>query len=206
MTNVVYTIGHSVHSIDEFVARLTRHQVTVVADVRSNPYSRFNPQFNREALKSVLEKERIQYVFLGDELGARSKDLACYVAGQVRYDLLASTLPFKRGLDRVAQGTAKHRIALMCAEKDPLVCHRAILVSRHLLARGLVVQHILEDGSLQSHDEVVSRLLTELGLPDYDLFRSRDELVDEAYRRRGLEIAYTEESHAEEQAGPGAKR
>jgi len=204
MTKVIYTIGHSVHSIQEFVALLMRHQITAVADVRSTPYSRFNPQFNREALKSALDNAGMQYVFLGDELGARSKDRACYVNEQIRYDLLASTLPFQRGLDRIAQGAEKHRIVLMCAEKDPLVCHRAILVSRNLAARGLVVQHILEDGSLQSHDEAVNRLLAELELPDHDLFRSREEIVDEAYRQRGLEIAYTKESRKDEQVAPGA--
>jgi hypothetical protein len=94
----------------------------------------------------------------------------------------------------------------MCAEKEPLACHRAILVSRHLVARGIVVQHILEDGSLQGHDGALSRLLAELGLPDHDLFRSREEIVDEAYRRRGEEIAYTEEACADEQAAPGVVR
>lgn len=206
MISVVYTIGHSVHPIEEFIGLLMRHQITAVADVRSSPYSRFNPQFNREALKSALEHAGIEYVFLGDELGARSKDRSCYVNGQVDYDLLGSTLPFKRGLDRIVQGAEKHRIALMCAEKDPLACHRAILVSRHLVARGFVVQHILEDGSLQSHDEAVSRLLDEIGLPEHDLFRSREEMVDEAYRRRGLEIAYTEESRDDERQVPGVRR
>ncbi|WP_428940956.1 DUF488 family protein [Fontivita pretiosa] len=206
MTKAIYTIGHSVHPIEEFIGLLTRHQVTAIADVRSTPYSRFNPQFNRDALATALGHAGIEYVFVGDELGARSKDRACYVDGQVRYDLLATTLPFQRGLDRIEQGAEKHRIALMCAEKDPLACHRGILISRHLVARGLVVHHILEDGSLQSHDEAVNRLLTELGLPDHDLFRSRDELVDEAYRLRAMEIAYTEESRADEQEAPGARQ
>ena len=204
MSNVVYTIGHSVHSIDAFIDLLTNHRITVVADVRSRPYSRFNPQFNREALKTALAGVGIDYVFLGDELGARSKDRACYVNGKVDYDLLATTQPFRHGLDRIARGSEKHRIALMCAEKDPLACHRAILVSRCLAARGIVVQHILEDGELESHEEAVRRLLVELGLPDHDLFRSREEIVNEAYRRRGDEIAYTEGVPAGDKETSGA--
>ena len=205
MTNTVYTIGHSVHSIQEFVGLLARHQITAVADVRSSPYSRFNPQFNRETLKSALDNAGIQYVFLGHELGGRSSDRGCYVRGQVCYELLAGAPPFQRGLDWVVQGVEEHHIALMCAEKDPLACHRAILVSRHLAARGLVVLHILANGALESQNDAVTRLLAELHLPDHDLFRSHDEIVDEAFHRRAEEIAYAEAAPTEKQEASGTK-
>jgi uncharacterized protein (DUF488 family) len=186
----VFTIGHSKHSADKFRDLLTAHKVTAVADVRSSPYSRFNPQFNREKLRADLKRDRIAYVFLGEELGARSKDPSCYVEGKVQYDRLAQTALFQHGVDRVTRGAQKHRIALMCAEKDPLTCHRCILVSRHLVAREIGVQHILADGRIESHDEVLARLLRELQLPE--LFRPRNEVVEEAYRVRGDEIAYVE--------------
>ena len=110
----------------------------------------------------------------------------------MQYDLLAKTNLFQEGLERVVQGMTTHRVALMCAEKDPLTCHRTILVCRHLVTRGVRVQHILEGGQIESHDEALHRLLVELGLPERDLFRSHTELIEEAYARRGQQIAYTE--------------
>src|SRR5437773_2453789 len=115
----VFTIGHSAHDLEHFTALLVRHNVTAVADVRSMPYSRVNPQFNRETLKQHLLRAGIAYVFLGKELGARSEDPSCYVNGKVQYGLLAETDLFRKGLDRVCVGMHKYRLALMCAEKDP---------------------------------------------------------------------------------------
>lgn len=204
MTNTVFTIGHSTHPIDEFIDLLRQHHVTAVADVRSSPYSRFNPQFNREPLKAALADAGIQYVFMGIELGARSPDRACYVDGRADYDLLAKTPQFHQGLERIVHGAESHVIALMCAEKDPLTCHRAILVSRQLSPRGITIQHIREDGCVESNDDAISRLLVETGSADNDLFRSREELIDEAFRRRGLEIAYTERASESEQQPHGA--
>ncbi len=187
----VYTIGHSTHSTEALIELLAKHAITAIADVRSRPYSRFNPQFNRESLKSELRRSDIAYVFLGNELGARSEDSHCYVGGKVQYELLAQTEIFQKGLQRIEKGAAKQRIALLCAEKDPLTCHRAILVCRHLVDRGIEAQHILEDGRLESHDDALSRLLRELGIAEPQLFRSRDELILEAYSRRGEQIAYS---------------
>ncbi len=198
MPNIVYTIGHSNHSIEKFIELLAANGATAVADVRSHPYSRFNPQFNREKLRVSLKKAGIAYVFLGRELGARSEDQSCYVAGRVQYDRLARTHLFQEGLARLVEGTRTYRIALMCAEKDPLTCHRAILVCRHLAAQGIGAQHILEDGRIESHDKALSRLLTELGFTETDLFRGRDEIIRNAYDQRGKQIAYIQQSPPEE--------
>src|SRR6266508_1360483 len=116
MTSPVYTIGHSTHSIERLIELLSRHEISVVCDVRSKPYSRMNPQFNREALKDVLRNAGIKYVFLGKELGARSEDKSCYRNGQVQYDLLAQTKLFQEGIKRIKEGAKDYRIALMCAE------------------------------------------------------------------------------------------
>src|SRR5208337_3909202 len=113
-------------------------------------------------------------------LGARSEDPSCYVDGKVQYDLLAQTTLFAQGLDRVCRGTSKYRIALLCAEKDPLTCHRCILVSRYLIARQFDVQHILANGRLESHADALTRLMGELRLQNLELFRSRDDLVLDA--------------------------
>lgn len=206
MNDVLYTIGHSTHPAEKVVNLLREHGVTAVADVRSQPYSRMNPQFNREPFCSELKNAGIAYVFLGRELGARSEDRGCYAEGKVQYDRLAKTALFRIGLERVLQGMRDHRVALMCAEKDPLTCHRTILVCRHLVGRGVKVAHILEDGRLESHDDAVSRLLRELGLSESDLFRSRTEVLDEAYARRAQQIAYTESGPSEEQESRGVAR
>jgi uncharacterized protein (DUF488 family) len=206
MADVVYTIGHSTHSKEKLIEFLSRHEVTAVADVRSQPYSRINPQFNRESLRADLKTAGISYVFLGRELGARAEDRSCYVEGKVQYDVLARTALFQEGLTRIAQDIGTHRIALMCAEKDPLTCHRAILVCRHLAARGVTAQHILADGRIESHDEAVARLLAELGIVERELFRSRDDLIVEAYSRRGQQIAYSEKQPSSEEGVGGANR
>lgn len=190
MNPPVYTIGHSTHPIVRFTALLTRHSIATVCDVRSSPYSRFNPQFNRESLHRTLAAYRIGYIFLGQELGARSDDPSCYEQGKVQYDRLARTRLFQKGLDRLEEAAGANRVALMCAEKEPLDCHRTILVARELQARGLAVEHILEDGTLQSHAETMNRLLRLLDLPDFDLFRSREEILEDAYQIRSGQIAY----------------
>ncbi len=190
MANEVFTIGHSTHTIEKFISHLTMHGVQAVADVRSSPFSKFNPQFNRENLQNSLKAPGIRYVYLGKELGARSEDPACYVADKVQYDRLAKTPLFQSGLDRVIEGANNYRIALMCAEKDPLDCHRTILVARELLKRGMTITHILEDGSLENHTESISRLVTSLGMSLDDMFISREEIIQQAYSRQANRIAY----------------
>jgi len=195
-TNSVYTIGHSTHSAEVFLALLRQHGVEAVADVRSSPFSRFNPQFNRELLEQFLKANGIRYVFLGKELGARSEDRSCYLDGRVQYGRLAQTPLFQSGLDRVLQGAAKYRVALMCAEKEPLECHRTLLVARALAERGQPVLHIHADGHLESHEAAMERLLDVTGLPKEDLFRSRQELLAEALARQEQQVAYVDEAQA----------
>ena len=190
MERTVFTIGHSVHPLEEFIALLKGHGINALCDVRSKPYSRVNPQFNREQFKSSLSECGIAYVFLGNELGARSEDRTCYIRGKIQYDLLARTALFQKGLDRVCKGIVDYRLALMCAEADPLECHRAILIARYLETRNISVQHILADGRLEQHREALSRLLMQLHIPEQDMFRSSEEATEEAYRVQGERIAY----------------
>jgi uncharacterized protein (DUF488 family) len=188
----VYTIGHSTHPLDEFIALLRKHGVTAVADVRSAPYSRFNPQFNKDALSAELKANGIQYVFLGRELGARTEDRSCYEDGRVRYGRLARTPLFNAGIERVLRGAESYRLALLCAEKEPLDCHRTLLVGRELEAHGASVVHIHADGRLETQSDALTRLLTLLGLPEGDLFRQREELIEEACARQEAKIAYVD--------------
>ena len=130
-------------------------------------------------------------VFLGNELGARRAERECYIDGVARYDRIARTAAFRTGLDRVRLGVSRFRVALMCAEKDPLECHRTILVCRQF-RNDLDIRHILSDGSIETHTAAETRLLAEEKVPGDDLFAPREELIAKAYDRRGGKIAYHE--------------
>jgi uncharacterized protein (DUF488 family) len=188
---MIYTIGHSNHPLERFLGLLQPHGITAVADVRSTPYSRFNPQFRREKLQAALATVGIQYVFLGQELGARSQNPACYDSeGRVSYAKLARTELFRKGIARLRTGLADHRISLLCAEREPLECHRTILVARELVRDGVEVTHILGDGSLESHEHALQRLTASLKLGAADLFSDSADLVEHAYDVQAARIAY----------------
>jgi len=156
----LFTLGHSTHSIGRVIALLQQHGVTAVCDVRSRPYSRWNPQFNREAFRDSLAEAGIAYVFLGKELGGRPEDPECYVEGRVHYERVARTELFSEGMRRLENEAGKNRVALVCAEKDPAHCHRALLVGREAQRRGWTVHHILAEGDLAPQDDVAGGLLS----------------------------------------------
>ena len=190
----VLTVGHSNHPLETFVSLLKQHGVTMLADVRSAPYSRFNPQFNRKALDASLLANGIAYLFLGHALGGRPEDRSCYEDGRVRYDRLARTPLYREGIDQVVETAGVGCLALMCAEKEPLDCHRTLMVGRSLAERGAAVAHILADGTLEPHDDAMNRLLASAGLPAGDLLHSREELIAEAVALKEGRIAYTEKA------------
>lgn len=130
----LFTIGHSDHDIDRFLDLLREYHVDAVADVRSQPYSRHQPQFNRESLAEAVKTIDAKYVFLGRELGARRLEPESYDGNRARYDLIRHLPAFQEGLARIQRGVESNRIALLCAEKDPVTCHRTILVCRELRA------------------------------------------------------------------------
>ncbi|WP_454137918.1 DUF488 domain-containing protein [Microbacterium paulum] len=203
MTSTLFTIGHSTHTIERFVTLLTQNAVTAVADVRSVPASRFTPQFNRVALTRSLKDAGIKYVFLGRELGARSDDPSCYIDGQVQYDRLARTTVFGRGIKRLLTGSESESIAIMCAEQEPLDCHRTVLVSRVLAEQGAPVVHIHGDGALETHDDAMLRLRTSFGLDHEDLFHTGEELLDQALTRQEQRIAYVDKDWRTREAKHG---
>ncbi len=190
MSRTVYTIGHSNVAAERLLELLRQHEITAVADVRSQPYSRFNPQFNRENIEAFLKKSGVEYVYLGRELGARPEDPSCYREEKAQYSLIAQTPLFQSGLQRLYAGMERFRVALMCAEKDPMGCHRTILVARRLHEQGITVRHILEDGSLEDHGALQLRLLAAHGFDENHLFHTREELVAMAYDLQAGEIQY----------------
>lgn len=128
-------------------------------------------------------------IILGLGLGARRDEECCYEDGVARYELIAKTEAFSDGLKRIREGSQSHRIAMMCAEKDPLTCHRTILICRQLKNR-LPISHIVTEGRLETHEQAEDRLLRIWNMEDRVLFESRDELLTEAYEKQGDKIAY----------------
>lgn len=189
---VLFTVGHSVHEINHFIKILKMNRIDAVADVRSSPYSKFTPQFNREPLKKSLKDHGIRYVFLGEELGARRDEPECYEGSKVVYRKVANLPSFKIGISRLREGTEKMRVAIMCAEKDPLTCHRTVLVAHFARDQFSDTLHILEDGGIESRAEADLRLLTEYKLEKDDLFSPYEERLALAYSRRAEKIAYEE--------------
>lgn len=216
-TKQLFTIGHSNLSIEAFITLLRQHKITAVADVRSHPYSRYLPHFNKSTLQVALSNAGIRYVFLGQELGARPTDLSCYVNGKALYERIAATELFSQGIQRVLKGAETYKIAIMCAEKDPITCHRTIMVCRELRKFDLEINHILNDGTCESHQHLEERLLILHGLDtvkveqprQLSLFdeiispnqfsdsatplqgnRTLEERLAEAYHRQGEQIAY----------------
>jgi uncharacterized protein (DUF488 family) len=188
----VLTVGHSTLPYERFLSLLRRANVTAVADVRSAPYSRQHPHFSRDALSEELRLNGISYVFLGKELGGRPSQREFYCEGVADYEKMAQAPEFHKGLDRVIEGTKRFRIALMCSERDPLDCHRCLLVGRALAQRGVKVAHVLHDGSIVSHAQIEDRLLELTGRNTKDLFAPRSEQLAAAYRERGHKVAFAE--------------
>ncbi|MBP7050126.1 MAG: DUF488 domain-containing protein [Phycisphaerae bacterium] len=190
----LFTVGHSNHTVEHVISLLTMHNITVVADVRSNPYSVHSPQFNRELIQQKLRDAKIEYVFLGGELGARRTEESCYVGGQAKYDAIRNLPTFRNGLSRVIETVERSTVALLCSEADPLGCHRTILVCPELkgLCPSLRISHILGDGSLESHEQTERRLIR-LHRLQPELFgdlTSMSGLIERAYNIQAERIAY----------------
>ncbi len=156
----IYTIGHSDHTIEGLIDLLQRNAIQTVVDVRSQPYSRWTPQFNREVVARDLESAGIQYRYMGDRLGGRPADASLYEPGDEHpnYERLEATAAYQRGINELLALASAERVALMCSEGDFHNCHRHHLLAQTLLARGAEVQHILPDGSLAPAERIARQL------------------------------------------------
>jgi uncharacterized protein (DUF488 family) len=186
---LIWTIGHSNHSARRFIDLLRGAGIECVADVRSTPLSRRNPQFSQKALAASLKDAGIEYWFLGDALGARPKDPDCWDDGKVSYARIAASAAFQEAIHALIDESHAKRIALMCAEKEPLDCHRTILVGRALAQRDTELGHIHADGRIEPHADLEERLL-HLAKQKVDLLNGRDAALAQAYDRQGKRMAY----------------
>jgi uncharacterized protein (DUF488 family) len=186
----LFSIGHSNIPAERFVTLLRDTGVTALADVRSTPLSRFCPWFSGKNLAPALARDGIDYRFFGKELGGRPSDPALFCDGVADYEAMARQGEFRSGLDRLVADAAHRRVCMMCAEREPLDCHRCLLVARELAARGLGVGHILHDGMIEPHAATERRLLALSGEAG-DLFATgQNERLAAAYRRRACAVAY----------------
>jgi uncharacterized protein (DUF488 family) len=155
----LHTIGYGARTLDELVAALKAHRIEYLLDVRSSPYSRFKPEFTKEALEAALKARGIRYIFVGDTLGGQPRDPDCYTDGKVDYEKVRQRPFFQSGLERLRQAHEQRlRAALMCSEGRPEQCHRSKMIGEALAAAGIPVRHIDEDGQLLTQTQVMDRL------------------------------------------------
>jgi len=188
----IHTIGYATKPLDTFLAQLKQHNINAVADVRSVPYSAAFYDYHQEAIKASLEQAGIRYVYLGEELGPRSKNPAHYDScNQVKFDRLMRSPLFLAGVERVQQGLEKgFNIALMCAEKDPATCHRSLLIAYFLVRNtDLEVRHIGHEGELEEQPELEQRLIA-LNQLKPDLLTSESDLLSIAYKQQLRKTSY----------------
>lgn len=204
----VYTIGHSVRSIDAFLKLLNRFEINCVIDVRSVPFSQYAPQYNMFELKNTLSSNGIEYLFMGNEFGAMQTNFRLYDSdGLLNFEKVMQSEQFQTGVKRVKEKIEQgFNLVFMCMEKDPMDCHRSILVGRAFHEEKYHVLNIMENGYIQSQEKLIKRLLkhyfsksyqtTIFDYLDLEQNQKEAELIREVYRLRNKDIGYKLEENA----------
>lgn len=172
----IYSIGHGNKKIEDFLIELKSFEIKFLLDIRSKPYSKWNPQFNQNELKFKLEENEIKYVFVGDTLGGLPEDRSCYdYNGKVVYDLIKEKDFFKDGLERLTTANEKHiKLAIMCSESKPEECHRSKLIGQELLKKEISLKHIISNKIAKPQETVMAELMK--GKGTIDLFGNEIDL------------------------------
>ena len=169
MKKPLYTIGHGNRKAKDFLSLLKNFEIDYLIDVRSKPYSRFNPQYNQNELKFFLEKNKIRYVFMGDALGGRPNDKSCYENERINYGAVKTKDFFIHGIERLKMAYGKDiNAAIMCSESNPCKCHRSKLIGTVLDSDQMILKHIDENGQLKNHATVMNEI--NKGFAETDIF------------------------------------
>lgn len=196
----LFTIGHSQYHTNYFISLLNKYGIDYVLDVRSTPYSNYAQQYNKENICNELSATNIIYSFMGKYFGARPQNIELYTKeGFLDFESVRETQEFNKGIQNVILGLSQgYKIALMCTEKDPMDCHRAILVARAFEPYGIYAKHILPDGRILTQQQLNEQLLQkyfpdrkQLSLFTYTKQKSEEEYLAEAYQKRTAEIGYS---------------
>jgi uncharacterized protein (DUF488 family) len=191
----LFSVGHSNIAAEPFMALLRGAGANAIADVRSVPASRFFPWFSAKNLEPLLAGEGVSYLPYGKDLGGRPRDEKLYCDGIADYEAMAHRGEFQAALERLIADAARCRLCMMCAEREPLDCHRCLLVARELAARGMAIGHILHDGTIEPHTATEQRLLA-LDGDDSDLFATGlGDRLAAAYRRHACAVAYRKDKN-----------
>lgn len=191
----LYTIGYAGFELDDFISVLKENSVGALVDVRSSPYSSFHEIYNQENLENNLKKNGIYYLFLGESLGARPKDRSLYTDNVVDFTKVKNSSPFIQGCHRIHDGLRKIAICMMCAEKDPITCHRTILVAdafRNYFPEAHIY-HIQQDGKIETQHQIDRRIMVKYHLEQEDFFKSFSQRLRQAYALQEKAIAYRED-------------
>lgn len=195
---VIFTIGHSNHPADYFLELLQAHGVDCVVDVRSTPASQYNPQYNKPALAGFLKNNDVLYLHFGREFGARHTNTLLHDdEGRVDFEKVQASGAFAEGVKRLDEGVEKGYFpALMCAEADPLDCHRFSMIAAYLKDHGFEVRHILKENEWVSHEELEQELLKRYAkkLPQPTIFEpdiTREDQVRAAYRLHNQQVGWS---------------
>ena len=149
MSAKIHTIGYGNRPVQSFIQLLKKYEIEILIDIRSSPFSRFNPDYRIQNLEVHLVNNEIRYLFLGKELGGKPTDLTCYTNGQVDYAKIMMKQLFHDGIEEVISlRKSGFRIALMCAEQSPMDCHRKWLVGDYLEDKGFQMTHIDKNGEI----------------------------------------------------------
>ncbi|MEQ8284032.1 DUF488 domain-containing protein [Thalassospira sp.] len=166
---IIYTVGYAGHDRDSLLALFKSHGITAVADIRTFKRSSYWTAFDSESFAPFLRENGIAYVFMGDVMGGKPQMPDLYPGGQLDYDLMAKRPDFKAGIERLVSGAGKYRICLMCAEKDPLDCHRTLLIAPALKEAEFDLRHLVE-GRVEAQSETEDRMIAMNGGDVLDLF------------------------------------
>jgi uncharacterized protein (DUF488 family) len=155
----IYSIGYSNRALEEFQRLLAKYQIEYLVDIRSRPYSKYNPDFNKERLERYFKSNKIRYVFMGDQIGGLPEDATCFTNGKVDYDKCRLKDSFVAGITRLVTAYEKGlKVVVMCSEGKPQDCHRSKLLGEMLRDRNIEIQHVDENGILLSQIEVISKI------------------------------------------------